>query len=906
MSRLTDLIEQLKREYPSELDLNVEELLDALWFTIVTSQSEEKPTVNQSRDTPSLSQSEPSLNTPSQPPPPIKTEAENYPPERKFPSYANTDKIDSKSKSKGIFFDVQDPPAIPDFWKQEICRTLQTLRRKIPSNKSQEIDEEATVQFIGETELYEPIFKPKFKRSLSISLIIELEKSVLIWYKVVKEIEAIFKKIGVFHEINIFWIKTNDENQVILQSSYKDNSVKYKPEQIINNSPAEQLIIIISDFSSVRWYQNYYTNILDKWSQKALVTLLQLFPKRLWNRTALDRKNPVILQSPSMGETNSPYTLNQQLTIKDSLLSHQQNYLKLPIITLDPQSLQKWVNLVSGQKQVNLPGILVKKTNLSNLHTESKPSQIIQSLSSEQILNRFYENASEKAQELAHRLSAVPVTFPIIRLIIQAVPSLSSENFKTKKVKKASFLNSIVNLNHDYELPAVIIAEVLMGGLFNPLSSPINSLSSDSFNLIELEFKPEIREALEQEATEEELVDTITLISDYISQYLGEDQDIFEALLLDSSLKAELPESVRHFAEISASTLQNLGGVYSEFVKQYTTAESSVSQPSEIPLLETLETFEFEAEVAIIVFEEEPLQQWTFETPTVNRRGEIIKTTTHTASYFNEPLTDNVILTMVAIPGGTFTMGSSENEGYSNEQPQHNVTLSAFFMGKYPITQAQWKAIASQTNLKVNIDLDEDPSNFKGDNRPVERVNWYEAVEFCQRLSKLTGRHYQLPSEAQWEYACRAVSEPLDLEKGESYPPFYFGDTITGELANYDASNTYADEPSGEESQETTSVGQFPPNVFGLYDMHGNVWEWCADDWHDNYEDAPNDGSAWMEFEASYLAKNKQNYSKSVFRGGSWGNNPYYCRSAYRLNYDSRDYHLGNIGFRVVCVFGSE
>ncbi|EAZ92929.1 formylglycine-generating enzyme family protein [Crocosphaera chwakensis] len=300
-------------------------------------------------------------------------------------------------------------------------------------------------------------------------------------------------------------------------------------------------------------------------------------------------------------------------------------------------------------------------------------------------------------------------------------------------------------------------------------------------------------------------------------------------------------------------------------------------------------------------------QKWTFETPTVNRRGEIITTTTYTASYFTEYLTDNIILEMVAIPGGTFTMGSPENEkgSYDDERPQHNVTISPFFMGKYPITQAQWKAIASRTDLKVYIDVNEDPSNFKGDDRPVEQVNWYEAVEFCQRLSKLTRKDYQLPSEAQWEYVCRAVTEPLDLENNKSYPPFYFGETITVELANYNASNTYTDEPKSESRGQTTAVGQFPANAFGLYDMHGNVWEWCADDWHDNYEDALANGSAWMESETSYLAKKKKNNSNSVLRGGSWGDDPDDCRSALRFNDLRCNNHNDDLGFRVVCVFGS-
>jgi len=325
------------------------------------------------------------------------------------------------------------------------------------------------------------------------------------------------------------------------------------------------------------------------------------------------------------------------------------------------------------------------------------------------------------------------------------------------------------------------------------------------------------------------------------------------------------------------------------------------------------------------------LRNFSFETPTVNRRGEIIKTTTHTANCFTETLPNNVDLEMVSIPGGTFTMGSPKNEkdSHYNERPQHNVKVPPFFMGKYSITQGQWKVIATRTDLKVKIDLKEDPSYFKKPYqdqdreidrwlRPVERVNWYEAVEFCQRLSKLTGRDYRLPSEAQWEYACRAMTEPLDLAKGESYPPFYFGETLTDKLANYNASRTYASEPEGENGKETIPVGQFPPNAFGLYDLHGNVWEWCMDDWHDNYENAPTDGSAWLDSnqEENLDAENSlestekadsagslqdENNPYSVMRGGSWGNDPGLCRSAIRLSSYRRDYRLNTLGFRVVC-----
>ena len=162
----------------------------------------------------------------------------------------------------------------------------------------------------------------------------------------------------------------------------------------------------------------------------------------------------------------------------------------------------------------------------------------------------------------------------------------------------------------------------------------------------------------------------------------------------------------------------------------------------------------------------------------------------------------------------------------------------------------------------------------------MEQVNWYDAIEFCARLSKLTGREYRLPSEAEWEYACRAGTTT----------PFYFGETITGELANYDAS-------------ETTPVGQFTPNAFGLYDMHGNVWEWCADTWHDSYDGAPSDGSVWLDNNQEENIDGKSRFGiYSVMRGGSWGNNPNLCRSAVRYDTYRRVNRYFLNGFRVVCV----
>ncbi|MEH2364471.1 caspase, EACC1-associated type [Nostoc sp.] len=265
-----------------------------------------------------------------------------------------------------------------------------------------------------------------------------------------------------------------------------------------------------------------------------------------------------------------------------------------------------------------------------------------------------------------------------------------------------------------------------------------------------------------------------------------------------------------------------------------------------------------------------------FETVTVDKKGQVIKQDSNKqAKFFKEDLGNGITLEMVEIPAGSFKMGSppGENGRAKNEEPQHVVNVPAFFIGKFEVTQEQYQQITGSN-----------PSYFKGAKRPVEQVSWNDAVDFCKKLSQKTGRKYRLPSEAEWEYACRAGTTT----------PFHFGETITTELANYDGNYIYASAPKGKKRGETTEVGSFPPNAFGLYDMHGNVREWCQDNSHYNYKGAPSDGNAWID--------NGNNKSR-LLRGGSWINYPVGCRSACRDDL-TRDDHGLHIGFRVVCAVG--
>ncbi len=302
------------------------------------------------------------------------------------------------------------------------------------------------------------------------------------------------------------------------------------------------------------------------------------------------------------------------------------------------------------------------------------------------------------------------------------------------------------------------------------------------------------------------------------------------------------------------------------------------------------------------------LRDVTFETVSVDAKGRKSAPAQRSARAFTETVSGER-LDMIALPAGVFTMGSpaDELERRPNEGPQHHVAIAAFCMGAFPVTQAQWLAVVRAHPARLRRDLDPAPSFFKGVDLPVESITWNDADEFCLRLAALTGRNYRLPSEAEWEYACRAGSAG----------PFAFGPTLTPELANYCGTGgavcgssdgasvasdsydgvrygagSYGEGPPGIFRGTTTRAGVFPRNAFGLYDMHGNVWEFCLDTATGSYADAPLDGSPDLEGPRDVR----------ILRGGSWSHNPAICRSAYRdsIAVSERGWQ-GRIGLRVVC-----
>ncbi|MDJ0636340.1 MAG: SUMF1/EgtB/PvdO family nonheme iron enzyme [Xenococcaceae cyanobacterium MO_188.B29] len=429
------------------------------------------------------------------------------------------------------------------------------------------------------------------------------------------------------------------------------------------------------------------------------------------------------------------------------------------------------------------------------------------------------------------------------------------------------------------------------------LSVESGNSSTESFPDVEATFRQAVTEAIDENHK-------INLIEDYkltkLAKTLGISESKAKKIRDDEiSRNIQLEQTAIEKAELAKQKqLEKLKQVKEDYITVLTKFIEQGYYPFNEEIETQLKEFQSElelsatevAEISQTILEQAEfdykfkvsIKKFSFEVVIVNSRGEVNNRTTKEVRYLIEDLGNGVELEMVAIPGGEFLMGTEEAEierlikkfkweGFRSEQPQHLIKIQPFFMGKYPVTQEQWQAI-----------MGNNPAPFRENPlHPVANISWDDAKEFCHQLSQQTGTEYRLPSEAEWEYAARAGTKT----------PFYFGATVTGKLANYNTSKQYEAEATEKSQEKITKVGIFPPNNFGLYDMHGNVWEWCEDDWHKDYNGAPIDGSAWLSSESR----------GKVVRGGSYFYDPDICRSAYRSR-DRYVFDLGSIGFRVVCV----
>ena len=799
-----------------------------------------------------------------------------------------TEKSETQERNKSLPFQTPAAPALQN--KLPISRALRPLMRKVDSAIKTILDAEATVNYIVEQNIWLPITKAEPERWLNLELVVEESHSSFIWKETIDELQKLLQNHGAFRNVRVWnlWNKSdttfeslNNRNlQLTRRKKGNQKSHSQHSYRELIRSDRRSLILFVSDCVSDIWKQLEIYQWLKNLSNKIPTAIIQLFPERLWQSSELGNGYKLQLSAFNPGVPNSDLVLP---SLWEDL--KREKIIKLPVITLEPFSLETWAKVIAGRGNSSTPGFvfdwefLKKQINKEQQHQIELDKTLAtvkdEELSPEyvaEIVDRFLATASSTAQRLAGFMAAVPVNLEVVNLIQKA-------------------------LLKDESTP-VNVAEVFLSGMIQRIET------SDDRQNPKYDFIPGARKLLNQATRLAETENVLDVLTSYIAENLGLSIKSFTAFLSSyQDFTQEQQKQILPFAEVTIEVLENLGGEYADFAKQIAVDINKTSETNEetedeqTPKIRSstfkIATIEFQ-EVSIFEFDVATLEQrnqiFGFGNPWVIKRQK--KQTTGII----EILEGGIELELMEIPGGSFLMGSPEDERErsNTESPQHRVSISPFRMGKYPVTQEQWRTVANMQHLRVNRDLKPNSSNFKGDDRPVEQVSWYDAVEFCSRLSQYTGKQYRLPSEAEWEYACRAGTTT----------PFHFGETITSNLANYNGNYTYGALLKGEYRKQTRPVGSFGvANAFGLYDMHGNVWEWCLDDWHDNYKDAPTDGSAWFD------GNNDNLYQKSGYvalRGGSWISIPKDCRSAtrYDISLAVRDYKLNFIGFRVVCGVG--
>ena len=932
-----------------QLDLDGEEMADVLWLAIQMGEAEVTSTVETAVEEPQTAIAQTTIETEtadSQPTPPPVYTASSQPSVPAYLPSSSLERLQEKTVSQGIPFKAPAAPGLRN--SLALARALRPLMRKVPSQTKTVLDEEETVTQIAEKGIWTPVLKPAPERWLDLALVVEESRSIAIWQETISELQRLTELQGAFRYVCTWSLKTDENAEIKLYPRQNVSANKQRPRshKELLDPAGRRLVLLISDCTSVIWRQGKIHDLLKLWSHSSPLAIVQLLPERLWMRTAMGIGFPVQLSALAPGVPNTQLMVDGLPVWEDVNVA---NAITVPVITLEPDSLQQWSRVVAGVGSTKTAGILFEPSLVA---AQSQTSMDTPQLSAAELVKRFQATASPLARRLAGLMAAVPVSLPVVHLIQETLLKESMQ---------------------------VHVAEIFMSGLLQPLTSDSVAPKGE---IVQYKFVEGVRELLIDSVPIPDVDEVLEVVSQYIARRVGLSIKNFTALLSpNTDWDKATQQEIIPFAQIATQVLRRLGGEYAALAEQLERKSPFIAKPPDNNLPK-LQTFEFE--VATITIEdgaETPvgidLQPFEFEVAVieVNQSAQIntgspleivdetvfTKTGQHlnkieqlilqgtlanqtyeqisaSAQYsvlhlknvafklwevlsevlgekvtktnlqnvlqqwaarrhltihrhpqqaqeFIEDLGNGVQLEMVAIPSGSFVMGSPKDEPKwrSSESPQHTVTIKPFLLGTYPVTQAQWQTVASLP--QVNRKLDPDPSRFKGKNRPVERVSWYDAIEFCDRLSQYTGKPYRLPSEAEWEYACRAGTTT----------PFHFGETITSELANYDAKYTYGAGVKGVSRGETTPVGSFGvANAFGLYDMHGQVWEWCADHWHSNYEGAPIDGSAWLEHTDN---DNRQR----LLRGGSWYTYPAYCRSAFRLSHDAGD-RLNHHGFRVVCA----
>jgi formylglycine-generating enzyme required for sulfatase activity len=739
----------------------------------------------------------------------------------------------------GLSIRIPAGEALPG--KLDIGRSLRPLMRRMPSRSRMILDEEATVRRIADQDNWMPVMRPEPSRWLDIVLIVDESPSMVLWQETVAELKELLERQGAFRDVQLWGFsfdKNSEECRLHVGIGFHASRNMPRDPGELTDPSGRRMLLILSDCVSPPWHDGRIRDMLKIWEDNSRIAIVQMLPHRFWERSGLGKAEPVYLRSLS------PDTPNSKLEIESSPEWFEEKLPegpKTPVITLEPRSLLPWAKSVAGLGGLWVPGFVFPDSPVSDDDDEDEDDEK-QSPDSppspEKLISIFRSLASPQARKLAGYFAAVPLTLLIMRLIQRVMLSESRQ---------------------------VHLAEVFLSGLIKRQSPDDPDIEP---NEIHYDFVKGVRELLNSGTLISETVNVISLVSKelsaFIDKHTGEAFD-FRAMLENPAMAEWISFEGKSgaFASIAADVLRRLGGRY-----------------------------------ALLAEGLKPYQPKRF--------------------------TNSIGMEFVWIPPGEFMMGSPEDEpGRYKRETLHRVKLTrGFYMQTTQVTRGQWKALiknnpsyfkdggddcpvetvswddAQEFIEKLNLDsarltaVGEPSRTYRLPAEPVEAVSWDDAQEFIEKLNldsaRLTAvgepsRTYRLPTEAEWEYACRAGTTT----------PFYFGKCLSADEANYDGNYPLEGCPKGEYRKKTTPVKIFPSNAWGLYDMHGNVWELCQD-WYGDYAS----GSVTDPIGPS-------SGSDRVLRGGCWISSAQHCRSAYRgrLSPGLRNYDLG---FRLVLPAGQQ
>jgi formylglycine-generating enzyme required for sulfatase activity len=789
------------------------------------------------------------------------------------------------------------PAGQPLSGRLQLARALRPFCQRWPSRHAGEIDEERTVEASAERRgVLVPVFRPRRERWFDAHVVLEQDPAITLWANTLRGFCRMLEDTGAFRSVQFWRLRIPTERTAACGKNpapaYLEAPTGYRASTLLlAGQGVRRLIFYVTHGNSTGWLDGHYARVLAPWVKTASLVILHLRDYHCWGQGTLGEPH-------GLCHVREPGAVTSKLTVEVSwwsLPAERTGLLPVPAVQLTPAGLSEWALMQMGRGRSSAVFLLDSDP------PRDEGTGTIAASEDLDLSVALLKQSSPEAFRLAVYLSASAFTIAVARVIQEAQFGAAADQ------------------SH--------LAEVLLSGLVFA-HSPEQSDADQSESYFEL--FPDARALLLRSLRESDAEAIGAALQERVSRYLERISGrpiTFRALVPDANGKYRLPEWAQPFARFGVAVLRPMPDAKTPEarLKEFIAAVAhplliriarcaaartpgAVLQPGELEegLLQPLRDYGLVAQDA--------RGQWRFLPgiePLLARRLEDLDTNRPTA--FRDVFTDGSGdgPAMVWLPGGTFRMGSPEGVGYDNERPAHDVTLSHFGVGKYPVTVGEFRRFAEATDYKTEAEEVggarvwnrgeygekkdaswRNPYMAQDDRHPVVCISWNDAKAYCEWLSRVTGQTYGLLSEAQWEYACRAGSETA----------YCFGD----DAKDLEAYAWFGDSSA---SGSTHPVGEKKPNVWNVYDMHGNVWEWCAD-WYaeDYYEQLASSAAADVRGSGAIASGAASGASKDpsgpesssirVVRGGSWHGGAGYCRSAsrdYRLPGDRRDY----LGFRL-------